>query len=262
MWSCTAMGHSFIELCKSLHHDKAVIHEGNVCVCLCVCVCVCVCVVCVCVWSVAQSCPTVACHASLSMEFSRQGYWRGSPFPTTQGVFPTQGLNLHFLCLLHWFLFKCTTWKAQTHILLHFRQILYHRVTREAPIYLLHACVLSSFTRVWLFGTLWTIACQAPLPMGFFRQEYQSGLSCPLPEYLPNAVSSNPCFLGLLHCQMCSLHAHPEKAWNHAIWSNIVSRVLHTKWSELDRKRQIYDITYINIWNLKKIQRNILIKQN
>ena len=26
--------------------------------------------------------------------------------------------------------------------------------------------------------TLWTAACQAPLPMGFSRQKYWSGLSC------------------------------------------------------------------------------------
>ena len=30
--------------------------------------------------------------------------------------------------------------------------------------------VLSCFSRVWLFATLWTVAHQAPLSMGFFRQ--------------------------------------------------------------------------------------------
>ena len=29
--------------------------------------------------------------------------------------------------------------------------------------------------------TLWTVACQAPLSMGFSRQEYWSGLACPPP---------------------------------------------------------------------------------
>ena len=37
---------------------------------------------------------------------------------------------------------------------------------------------------VWLFGTPWTVACQAPLSMGFFRQEYWSGLPFPPPEDL------------------------------------------------------------------------------
>ena len=35
-------------------------------------------------------------------------------------------------------------------------------------------------------GTPWTIAYQAPLSMGFSRQEYWSGLPCPPPGDLPN----------------------------------------------------------------------------
>ena len=34
--------------------------------------------------------------------------------------------------------------------------------------------------------TPWTVARQAPLSMGFPRQEYWSGLSCPSPGVLPN----------------------------------------------------------------------------
>ena len=41
--------------------------------------------------------------------------------------------------------------------------------------------LLSRFSRVQLFETLWTIFHQAPLSMGFSRQEYWSGLPCPLP---------------------------------------------------------------------------------
>ena len=33
-------------------------------------------------------------------------------------------------------------------------------------------CVLGHLSRVWLFVTLWTITRQAPLSMGFSRQEY------------------------------------------------------------------------------------------
>ena len=46
--------------------------------------------------------------------------------------------------------------------------------------------MLSCFSPVWLFGTLWTVALQAPLSMGFFRQEYWSGLPCPALGDLPN----------------------------------------------------------------------------
>ena len=49
-----------------------------------------------------------------------------------------------------------------------------------------HACMLSCLSRVQLFETLWTIAHQAPLSMGFSRQEYWSGLQCPPPGDLPN----------------------------------------------------------------------------
>ena len=38
-------------------------------------------------------------------------------------------------------------------------------------------CVLSHFSSVQLFATLWTIACQTPLSMRFSRQEYWSILS-------------------------------------------------------------------------------------
>ena len=43
---------------------------------------------------------SVALQASLSMEFSRQVYWNGFPFPA-QGVFLTQGSNPRLLNLLH-----------------------------------------------------------------------------------------------------------------------------------------------------------------
>ena len=40
--------------------------------------------------------------------------------------------------------------------------------------------------RVQLFGTSWTVAHQAPLSMGFSRQEYWSGLPCPPPGDIPD----------------------------------------------------------------------------
>ena len=46
--------------------------------------------------------------------------------------------------------------------------------------------VPSGFSCVQLFAVLRTVADQAPLSMGFSRQEYWSGLPCPLPGDLPN----------------------------------------------------------------------------
>ena len=60
-----------------------------------------------------------------------------------------------------------------------------------------------SLSQVWLFLTPWTVACQAPLCMKFFRQEYWSGLPFP-PGDLPNP-GIEPAYPVLLHWQADSL---------------------------------------------------------
>ena len=45
---------------------------------------------------------------------------------------------------------------------------------------------VKSLSQVWLFVTPWTAAFQAPLSMGFSRQEYWSGLPSLSPGDLPN----------------------------------------------------------------------------
>ena len=49
------------------------------------------------------------------------------------------------------------------------------------------ACILSCFNCVWLFETLWSVACRDPLSLGFSRQEYWSELSRPPPGDLPDS---------------------------------------------------------------------------
>ena len=46
--------------------------------------------------------------------------------------------------------------------------------------------MLCCLSRVWLFATLWTVACQVPLSMGFSRPECWSGSPFPAPGGLPN----------------------------------------------------------------------------
>ena len=46
--------------------------------------------------------------------------------------------------------------------------------------------MLNHFSHVWLFATLWTVACQAPLFTGFSRQEYWGELPLPPPGDLAN----------------------------------------------------------------------------
>ena len=47
-------------------------------------------------------------------------------------------------------------------------------------------CVCESLSGVRLFATPWTVAYQAPLTMGFSRQEYWSGLPFPSPGDFPD----------------------------------------------------------------------------
>ena len=52
--------------------------------------------------------------------------------------------------------------------------------------FLLCAYTLSHFSHVQLFMTLWTVAFQVHLSMGFSRQEYQVGCHAPLQGELPD----------------------------------------------------------------------------
>ena len=54
----------------------------------------------------------------------------------------------------------------------------YHSVSRLRPLRPREgrACMLSPFSCIWLFATPWTEVHQAPLSMGFSRQECWSGL--------------------------------------------------------------------------------------
>ena len=51
----------------------------------------------------------------------------------------------------------------------------------------LQACMLRCFSCVLLFVALWTVARQAPLSLGFSRQEYWSRQPCPPPGDLPDS---------------------------------------------------------------------------
>ena len=70
-------------------------------------------------------------------------------------------------------------------------------------------CLQSHLHHVGLFVTLWTVARQAPLSMGFSRQEYWSGLSFPSPGDLPNS-GIKPRLLSLLCWQACFLPLVPS----------------------------------------------------
>ena len=64
-------------------------------------------------------------------------------------------------------------------------------------LYYLTIVKVKLFSHVRLFATPWTVAHQAPLSMGFSRQEYWSGLLFPSPGNLPDP-GIEP---GSLHCR-------------------------------------------------------------
>ena len=64
--------------------------------------------------------------------------------------------------------------------------------------------MLSCFSHVQFFVTLWTIAHKAPLSMGFSRQEYWRGCHFLL-QGIFQTQGSNTCLPCLLHWSMDSL---------------------------------------------------------
>ena len=52
-----------------------------------------------------------------------------------------------------------------------------------------------SLSHVWLLATPWTAAYQAPLSMGFSRQEYWSGVPLPSPQRLAEWIQKQDCYI-------------------------------------------------------------------
>ena len=77
----------------------------------------------------------------------------------------------------------------------------------ESHISLPHACILCHFSHVQPFETLWTVAIQAPLSMGFSRQKYWRGLPSPPPGDLPDPGIEHE---SLVSCQEGSLSLVPR----------------------------------------------------
>ena len=71
---------------------------------------------------------------------------------------------------------------------IYIKEITLSKNLKELPTCILITCcaVLSPSVLSDSYVTLWTVPYQAPLSMGFSRQEYWSGLPCPPPGDLPN----------------------------------------------------------------------------
>ena len=71
-------------------------------------------------------------------------------------------------------------------------------------------CVCQSFSRVQIFASPCTVACQIPLSMDFSRQEYWSGQPFPYPGDLPDLGTE----LVSPALQAGSLSSEPQKKTN------------------------------------------------
>ena len=87
---------------------------------------------------------------------------------------------------------------------------------------------MRSLSRVQLFVTLWTVAYQAPLSMGFSRQEHWSGLPFPSPGDLhdPGIEPGSPAL------QADALTSEPPGK----VLKKVKSRKIHVLSFELDIK--------------------------
>ena len=106
---------------------------------------------------------TVAHQAPLSMGFSRQEHWGGLPCPPSGDLHPEIEPTSHVSPeLAGVFLTASTTWEVLNILLKK-----------------LHSCVP-------VFVTPWIVTHQAPLSLGFPKQEYWGGLTFPSPRGLPD----------------------------------------------------------------------------
>ena len=88
-------------------------------------------------------------------------------------------------------------------------------------------CMPRYFSRVWFFVTPWTVAPQAPLSMGFFRQEYWSELPCPPPGISP---SRDWTCISYLCWQVGSLPLEPPVKWTILQFKKLIGTSLVVQW--------------------------------
>ena len=150
-----------------------------------------------------QSCPTLCdpIHGSPpgfpSLGFSRQEHWSGLPFPS-----PMHESEVAQSCLTLSDPMDCSLPDSSV------RGIFQARVPSRVPLPSLRSVYLESekvkvksLSHVWLFSTPWSVAYQAPLSMGFSRQDYWSGLPLPfLNVWVTVLQKSIICFLCLWVC--------------------------------------------------------------
>ena len=107
--------------------------------------------------------------------------------------------------------------------------------------FLLQCVKVKSLSRVRLFATQWTVAYQPPPSMGFFRQEYWSGLPLPSPT----------CMLSCFNCVwLCvPMNYNPPGSYIHGI---LLARIL--EWVGISSSRGIFLTRRSNLRLLSLLQ--------
>ena len=122
---------------------------------------------------------TAAHQAPPSLGFSKQEHWSGLPFPS-QCMKVKSESEVAQSCPTLCDLVDCSLPCSSIH------GILKARILEWVAISFSNVWKWKvkgkSLSHVWLFVTSWTAAHQAPLPMGFSRQEYWSGVPLPSPK--------------------------------------------------------------------------------
>ena len=124
--------------------------------------------------------------------------------------------------------------------------------------------VLSCFSPVWFYLTLWTVACQASLSKGFSRQEYWSGLPCPPPRDLPGTEIKPKSLMSLAlvdkflttsatwETPLCTTWVHfPLGLWKRTVWETLSQDIHLGGWWDLEswEFRILVNIPLIITWS-------------
>ena len=144
---------------------------------------------------------------------------------------------------------KCSTWvqsqKRQNNLHLLPRQTIQHH--SNPSLYLLCKypnnvyvlCILSHFNRGQLFVPPWTLTCQAPLSIGFSRQEYWSELSFVPAEDFPDSGME---FMSLMSSALAGRFLTVS-----ATWKALIVCKLHTNY-------ELY-MNYLLFWSFQSSEK-------
>ena len=113
-------------------------------------------------------------------------------------------------------------------------------------------CVHTHFSSVWLCATLWTVAYQACLSVGFSRQEYCSGLPCPPPRDLPNPEFKST---SLKYSALAGGFFTTSNTWEAQNFSSFCTWKFQSSWNKTFLKKEIND----TLLDIKTYYKGILI---